>query len=168
MSYLVSYFPGNFFCSRPLWLYENSCLEIVSAQVPCGSWSHICNLANSSLQNGRSFPTVRFEFSDDSSSPLDAKRMSHLEVTRAKWVRSGTGCFVHFLLKMFSFILLVLGAEPFAMVTSLFACIPAHYMSNCVSSVGRNNSLSRTSEHHYESISSCSRLCWEPKAEFAS
>lgn len=51
--------------------------------------------------------------------------MSHLELTRAKWVLSGTGCFVHFLLKMFSFILLVLGAELFALVASLFACILA-------------------------------------------
>lgn len=147
MSYLVSPFPDSFFCPRPLWLYEDSCRETVSAQVHVAAgltydWAH------SSSQNGGSFPTVRFEFPDDSSSPLDAKRMSHLEVTRAKWVLSGTVCFVHFLLKMFSFNLLVLGAELLAVVAFLFACIPAYYMSNCGSLVGRNYSIARMCEHY--------------------
>lgn len=75
--------------------------------------------------------------------------MSHLEVTRAKWVLSGTGCFVHFLLNMFSFILLVLGDELLAVVASLFACIPAYYMSTCGSLVGRNYSIAKMCEHYY-------------------
>lgn len=112
VSYLAGWIPSwqFFFCLRPLrLLWEQLPVDCIC---PSPTWqlvSHM-SLANSSSQNGRSFPTVICELSDDSSSPLDAKRMSHLEVTGAKWVLSGTGCFVHFLLKMLSFILLILSS----------------------------------------------------------
>lgn len=113
-------------------------------------------LANSSLQNRKGFYTVRCELPAESP-PSDAKRKPLLEVTAAKWILSGTGCFVYFPQKMFPFILLALGVELSTVVAVLLVCTvvyseAAYYVSSCRPLVGRCYSLARTCEHYSLSV----------------
>ena len=127
----------------PLWLLGTNCLKTAAAEV---IWRLVVpvSFSNSSLQNGRRFHTVGFKFPADSSSPSDAKRIHWLEVTAAmlvKLVLCGTGCFVHFPWKMFSFILLGVASLHDPTVVSSGA---VYYVSSVRSLVGRCYFLART------------------------